>query len=48
MFYGYVRVSTKNQLECFGLEAQKNEILEKYPSTLIRAKNKKNLNYKNS
>ena len=35
MFYGYVRVSTKNQLEGFGLEAQKNEILEKYPDTKI-------------
>ncbi|MDB8790431.1 recombinase family protein [Romboutsia sp. 1001216sp1] len=35
MFYGYVRVSTKNQLDGFGLEAQKNEILEKYPDTKI-------------
>ncbi|SCJ44591.1 DNA-invertase hin [uncultured Clostridium sp.] len=35
MFYGYVRVSTKNQLEGFGLEAQKNEILEKYPNAKI-------------
>ncbi|MGL5641517.1 MAG: recombinase family protein [Paraclostridium sp.] len=35
MIYGYVRVSTKNQLEGFGLETQKNEILEKYPSAKI-------------
>lgn len=35
MFYGYVRVSTKNQLEGFGLESQKNEILEKYPNAKI-------------
>lgn len=35
MIYGYVRVSTKNQLEGFGLETQKNEILEKYPSSKI-------------
>lgn len=35
MFYGYVRVSTKNQLEGFGLESQKNEVLEKYPNAKI-------------
>ncbi|MEF9991278.1 MAG: recombinase family protein [Peptostreptococcaceae bacterium] len=35
MIYGYVRVSTKNQLEGFGLETQKNEILEKYLNTKI-------------
>nr|WP_195366252.1 recombinase family protein [[Eubacterium] tenue] len=35
MFYGYVRVSTKTQLEGFGLETQKNEILEKYPNAKI-------------
>lgn len=35
MFYGYIRVSTKNQLDGFGLETQKNEILEKYPSSKI-------------
>lgn len=35
MIYGYVRVSTKNQLEGFGLETQKNEILEKYPNAKI-------------
>lgn len=35
MFYCYVRVSTKNQLEGFGLESQKNEISEKYPNAKI-------------
>ncbi len=30
MFYGYVRVSTKIQLEGLGLEVQKNEILDVY------------------
>lgn len=35
MFYGYIRVSTKNQLDGFGLETQKNEILEKYPNSKI-------------
>lgn len=35
MFYGYIRVSTKNQLEGFGLESQKNEILEKYPNAKV-------------
>lgn len=35
MIYGYVRVATKNQLEVFEVESQKNEILEKYPNTKI-------------
>lgn len=35
MIYGYVRVSTKKQVEGYGLEVQKNEILNKYPSAYI-------------
>lgn len=35
MIYGYTRVSTKKQLDGYGLDAQKKEILEKYPSATI-------------
>lgn len=35
MIYGYTRVSTKKQLDGFGLEVQKKEILSKYPDALI-------------
>lgn len=35
MFYGYIRVSTKRQLDGFGLESQKKEILEKYSDAKI-------------
>lgn len=35
MIYGYCRVSSKGQLDGNGLEAQKNEILEKYPNAEI-------------
>lgn len=35
MIYGYTRVSTKKQVEGYGLEVQKREILEKYPSAII-------------
>ena len=35
MIYGYTRVSTKKQLEEHGLEAQKNDILSKYPTAII-------------
>lgn len=35
MIYGYARVSTKTQLEGNGLQAQVNEILEKYESASI-------------
>lgn len=35
MIYGYTRVSTKKQVDGYGLEAQKNEIFEKYPLATI-------------
>lgn len=35
MIYGYTRVSTKKQVQGYGLETQKNEILNKYPSAMI-------------
>lgn len=35
MIYGYTRVSTKKQVEGYGLKAQKNDILNKYPSAII-------------
>lgn len=35
MIYGYTRVSTRKQVEGDGLDAQKNEILSKYPSAVI-------------
>lgn len=35
MIYGYTRVSTKKQVDGYGLEVQKNEILNKYPTVQI-------------
>lgn len=35
MIYGYTRVSTRKQVEGYGLEVQKNEIINKYPLTTI-------------
>lgn len=35
MIYGYTRVSTKKQVDGYGLEVQKNEIISKYPSAVI-------------
>lgn len=35
MIYGYIRVSTRQQLEGYGLEAQRKEILLKYPEAKI-------------
>ena len=35
MIYGYTRVSTKKQLDGFGLEVQRKEILSKYPDAFI-------------
>ncbi len=35
MIYGYTRVSTKKQVDGFGLEVQKNEIKNKYPTAII-------------
>ncbi len=35
MIYGYTRVSTKRQVEGYGLEVQKKEIINKYPSATI-------------
>lgn len=35
MIYGYTRVSTKKQVDGYGLEVQKNEIMSKYPSAVI-------------
>lgn len=35
MIYGYTRVSTKKQVEGYGLKTQKNDILNKYPSSII-------------
>ena len=35
MIYGYTRVSTRKQVDGYGLEVQKNEILNKYPTATI-------------
>lgn len=35
MIYGYTRVSTKKQVDGYGLEVQRNEIINKYPTALI-------------
>ncbi len=35
MIYGYVRVSTRKQVDGDGLEVQRNDILSKYPTALI-------------
>lgn len=35
MIYGYTRVSTKKQVDGFGLEVQKNEIKNKYTTAII-------------
>ena len=35
MIYGYVRVSTRKQVDGYGLEVQKNDILSKYPTAII-------------
>lgn len=35
MIYGYTRVSTRKQLDGYGLDVQKKEILEKYPNAII-------------
>lgn len=35
MIYGYTRVSTRKQLDGYGLDAQRQEILSKYPETYI-------------
>lgn len=35
MIYGYTRVSTKKQLDGYGLETQKKEILAKYETAII-------------
>lgn len=35
MIFGYTRVSTRKQVEGYGLEVQKNEILSKYPTATI-------------
>lgn len=35
MIYGYTRVSTRKQVEGYGLEVQKKEILDKYPTATI-------------
>lgn len=35
MIYGYVRVSTRKQVEGYGLEVQKNDILSKYSTANI-------------
>ena len=35
MIYGYTRVSTRKQVDGYGLEVQKNEILSKYPTATI-------------
>jgi DNA invertase Pin-like site-specific DNA recombinase len=35
MIYGYARVSTRKQLDGYGLDVQKHEILSKYPTALI-------------
>ena len=35
MIYGYTRVSSKKQLDGYGLDVQKKEILSKYPEAII-------------
>lgn len=35
MIYGYTRVSTRKQVDGYGLEVQKNDILSKYPTATI-------------
>lgn len=35
MIYGYTRVSTRKQLDGYGLDVQKKEILEKYHNAII-------------
>lgn len=35
MIYGYARVSTKKQLDGYGLDVQRKEILDKYPTAVI-------------
>ena len=35
MIYGYTRVSTRKQVDGYGLEVQKNEILSKSPTAII-------------
>jgi DNA invertase Pin-like site-specific DNA recombinase len=35
MIFGYTRVSTKKQLDGYGLDVQKKEILSKYPDAII-------------
>ena len=35
MIYAYTRVSTKQQVEKYGLETQKQEILSKYPDAIV-------------
>lgn len=35
MIYGYTRVSTRKQVDGYGLEVQRNEILGKYPTAAI-------------
>lgn len=35
MIYGYTRVSTRKQVDGYGLEVQRNEILSKYPTATI-------------
>lgn len=35
MIYGHTRVSTKKQVDGYGLEVQKNEIMNKYPTAQI-------------
>ena len=35
MVYAYTRISTKKQLDGYGLEVQKKEILEKYPNAEV-------------
>ena len=35
MIYGYTRVSSKKQLDGYGLDVQKTEILSKYPTAII-------------
>ena len=35
MIYGYTRVSTRKQVDGYGLEVQKNEIINKYPTATI-------------
>lgn len=35
MIYGYTRVSTRKQADGYGLEVQKKEIINKYPTAII-------------